>query len=78
MVLLILFPIASLVLIGYVGERSVGVHFMASTELILLLTLVLLLIADLNRPRSGTILTPMTPLLDLERQLHETRLTRPQ
>ena len=51
---------------------------MASTELILLLTLVLLLIADLNRPRSGTILTPMTPLLDLERQLHETRLTRPQ
>ena len=77
-VLLILFPIASLVLIGYVGDRSVGVHFMASTELILLLTLVLLLIADLNRPRSGTILTPMMPLLDLERQLHETRLTRPQ
>ena len=75
--LLILFPIASLVLIGYVSDRSVGAHFMASTELILLLTLVLLLIADLNRPRSGTILTPMGPLLDVEKQLHETRLSRP-
>jgi hypothetical protein len=75
--LLILFPIASMVLIGYVSERSVGAHFMASTELILLLTLVLLLIADLNRPRSGTILTPIGPLLDVADQLKATRAAAP-
>jgi hypothetical protein len=63
--LLLFFPIASLVLIGYVGGRSTGVHLTASTELILLLTLVLLLIADLNRPRSGSIVTPMGPIEDV-------------
>ncbi|MCG2842695.1 hypothetical protein L6Q21_17100 [Sandaracinobacter sp. RS1-74] len=67
--LLILFPIFSLILIGYVSGRMVGAHFMASTELILLLTLVLMLIADLNRPRSGTIATPLTPLLEVQDQL---------
>ena len=67
--LLILFPVASLVLIGYSSGDSVGAHFMASTELIVLLTLVLLLIADLNRPRSGTIATPIAPMLDVEAQL---------
>lgn len=72
-VLLILFPIASLVLVGYVSGRLVGAHFMASTELILLLTLVLLLIADLNRPRSGTIATPITALLEVQAQLHAAR-----
>lgn len=66
--LLILFPVASLVLIGYVSGKSLGVHLMASTELILLLTLVLLLIADLDRPRSGTIVTPQQPLLDVAAQ----------
>ena len=69
-VLLVLFPIASLVLIGYVSGKLVGVHFMASTELILLLTLVLLLIADLNRPRTGTIATPQTALLEAQAQLN--------
>ena len=68
-VLLVLFPIASLVLVGFVSGKLAGVHFMASTELILLLTLVLLLIADLNRPRSGTIATPLTALLEVESQL---------
>jgi hypothetical protein len=68
-VLLLLFPVASLVLIGYTAGDSVGAHFMASTELILLLTLVLLLIADLNRPRSGTIATPIAPMLDVQNQL---------
>lgn len=69
LLLLLFFPFASLVLIGYVSGRSIGAHLMASTELILLLTLVLLLISDLNRPRSGTILAPMGPLLDVQTQL---------
>lgn len=68
-VLLILFPVCSLVLIGYTSGESVGAHLMASTELILLLTLVLLLIADLNRPRSGTIATPIAPMLEVQDQL---------
>lgn len=68
-VLLILFPVASLVLIGYTSGESLGAHLMASTELIILLTLVLLLIADLNRPRSGTIATPIAPMLDVQAQL---------
>lgn len=67
--LLLVFPIASLLLIGYISGKSIGVHLLASTELILLLTLVLLLIADLNRPRSGTILTPQQPLVDVRAQL---------
>lgn len=71
--LLVVFPIASLVLIGYVSGRMVGAHFMASSELILLLTLVLLLISDLNQPRSGTIATPIAPLLEVEDQLKAAR-----
>ena len=71
--LLVFFPIVSMLLIGYGGGRMVGVHFMASTELILLLTLVLLLIADLNRPRSGSIETPLTPLLEAQAQLGAAR-----
>lgn len=76
-VLLILFPVASLVLIGYVSGRLVGAHFMASTELILLLTLVLLLIGDLNRPRSGTISTPQTALLEVQAQIIAARQSSP-
>lgn len=69
LMLLLFFPFASLILIGYVSGRAVGVHLMASTELILLLTLVLLLISDLNRPRAGTILAPLGPMLDVQGQV---------
>jgi len=71
--LLLFFPVASLMLIGYISGKSLGVHVLASTELIVLLTLVLLLIADLNRPRSGTILTPQGPLIDVRAQLDASR-----
>ena len=54
--LLILFPVTSMVLVGYVSGMSRGLYLTASTEMILLLTLTLLLIVDLDRPRSGTIL----------------------
>lgn len=75
--LLVFFPVASLILIGYVGGDAVGAHLVASTELVLLLTLVLLLIADLNRPRSGSIVTPQGALLSVQAQLQATR-SRPQ
>jgi hypothetical protein len=71
--LLIFFPFASLVLIGYVSGKSMGVHLMASTELILLLTFVLLLIADLNSPRSGTIRIPIDGFLAVQEQLRDAR-----
>lgn len=54
--LLILFPISSMLLVGYVSGTSRGIYLTASTEMILLLTLTLLLIVDLDRPRSGTII----------------------
>ena len=68
-ILLLLFPMASMVLVGYVRGEQSGAQLMASTELILLLTLVLLLIADLNRPRSGTIAIPVRPLVDAAEQI---------
>jgi hypothetical protein len=71
--LLLFFPLASMVLIGYVSGRSARAHALASFEMILLLTLVLALIADLNRPRRGTILTPQDVMLAAQDQLRDTR-----
>lgn len=71
--LLIFFPLASMVLIGYASGRSARAHVLASFEMVLLLTLVLALIADLNRPRRGTIITPQEVMLAAEDQLRETK-----
>lgn len=71
--LLLFFPLASMVLIGYVSGRSARAHALASFEMILLLTLVLALIADLNRPRRGTIVTPQEVMLAAQDQLRETQ-----
>jgi hypothetical protein len=71
--LLLFFPLASMVLIGYVSDRSARAHALASFEMILLLTLVLTLIADLNRPRRGTILSPQEVMLAAQDQLRQTR-----
>lgn len=76
-VLLLLFPVASLVLIGYVSGDSVGAHLMASTEMIVLLTLVLLLIFDLDRPRSGTIHNNVQQLEDVSAQVKKARAAMP-
>ncbi len=67
--LLFFFPCAILVLIGYINGDALGSHLIASIELVVLLALVLLLIADLNTPRSGSILVPETLLLDVKDQL---------
>jgi hypothetical protein len=67
--LLLFFPVASLVLIGYVSGHTRGVHLIASTELILLLTLVLLLISDLDRATRGTIFNSQQTLIDVRAQL---------
>jgi hypothetical protein len=71
--LLLLFPLASMVLIGYVSDKSARAHALASFEMILLLTLVLALIADLNRPRRGTIVSPQEVMIAAQDQLRETR-----
>lgn len=70
--LLIFFPLASMVLIGYASGRSARAHALASFEMVLLLTLVLALIADLNRPRRGTIITPQEVMIAAQAQLRET------
>jgi hypothetical protein len=71
--LLLLFPLATMVLVGYSTAGAVGSHWLASTEMILLLTLVLTLIADLNRPRQGTILAPQEAMLAVQDQLRQAR-----
>ncbi len=71
--LLLFFPLASMVLIGYVSGQSARAHVLASFEMILLLTLVLALIADLNRPRRGTIITPQEVMIAAQDQLRETK-----
>jgi hypothetical protein len=71
--LLLFFPLASMVLIGYVSGQSARAHVLASFEMILLLTLVLALIADLNRPRRGTIVTPQEVMIAAQAQLRETQ-----
>lgn len=71
--LLLLFPLASMLLIGYVSGRSARAHSLASFEMILLLTLVLALIADLNRPRAGTIVAPQEVMIGAQDQLRQTQ-----
>lgn len=70
--LLLFFPLASMVLIGYSSDTSGRAHRLASFEMILLLTLVLALIGDLNRPRRGTILAPQEVMLAAQEQLRQT------
>lgn len=71
--LLMFFPLASMLLIGYTSGVSARAHALASFEMVLLLTLVLALIADLNRPRRGTILSPQEVMLAAQDQLRQTR-----
>jgi hypothetical protein len=71
--LLLFFPIASMVLIGYSSDTSGRAHKLASFEMILLLTLVLALIGDLNRPRRGTIIAPQEVMLAAQDQLRQTQ-----
>jgi hypothetical protein len=71
--LLLFFPLASMVLIGYVSGQSARAHVLASFEMILLLTLVLALIADLNRPRRGTIVSPQEVMIAAQEQLRDTQ-----
>lgn len=70
--LLLFFPLASMVLIGYASDTSGRAHRLASFEMILLLTLVLALIGDLNRPRRGTIIAPQEVMLAAQEQLRQT------
>ena len=71
--LLLFFPLASMVLIGYSSDTSGRAHKLASFEMILLLTLVLALIGDLNRPRRGTIIAPQEVMLAAQDQLRQTQ-----
>jgi len=71
--LLLLFPLACKVLIGYVNVRSARAPWLASFEMIFLLTLVLALIADFNRPRGGTIVAPQEVMIAAQDQLRQTQ-----
>jgi hypothetical protein len=69
LMLMLLFPLASSIMIGFVYGKRPGLHTTASTELMILLTLTVLLILDLDRPRSGMVLNSQRPLERLDTRI---------
>lgn len=59
----------SMGLLGYVLFDSGRRHFMTSTLLIVLLTMVITLILDIDRPRRGTVTVSVAPLVELQREI---------
>jgi hypothetical protein len=69
LLLLLLFPMASAIMIGFVYGSRPGLHTAASTELMILLTLTVLLILDLDRPRSGMVVNSQRVLEQLDERI---------
>jgi hypothetical protein len=61
---LALYAVIAAGLLGYTVEGAGGRHRIASLLMFLLLTLAIGLILDLDRPRSGAIEVPQTPMAD--------------
>ncbi len=62
--------ILTMALIGVQGSYSGKRNFLALVLTVLLLSMVFLLIIDLNRPNQGLIQVPQKALIDLQQQLH--------
>ena len=69
LMLLVLFPMASAIMIGFVYGSRPGLHTAASTELMILLTLTVLLILDLDRPRSCMVVNSQRALEQLDERI---------
>lgn len=69
LMLLLLFTMASAIMIGFVYGSRPGLHTAASTELMILLTLTVLLILDLDRPRSGMVVNSQRALERLDERI---------
>lgn len=69
LLLLLVFPLSSAVMIGFVYGKRPGLHTKASVELLILLTLTILLIVDLDRPRSGLVLNSQAPLEQIQARI---------
>jgi hypothetical protein len=70
--ILLLYAVLSMVLLGYILAANSRPHRIATTMLLVLLTLAVVVILDLDRPRSGSILVSQQPLEDLRAQLRQT------
>jgi hypothetical protein len=71
---LLLYLIASSALLGYLTAEQPYRLRAASSLLFVLMAMAIVLILDLDRPRSGSILIPQTAILDLVNQLEKVPL----
>jgi hypothetical protein len=62
---LLLYAAISVIMLGYIQAAGGRVHRIATALLLVLLTLALTVILDLDRPRGGAILVSQQPLADL-------------
>jgi hypothetical protein len=67
--ILLLYAILSVVMLGYIQAANGRPHRVATTLLLVLLTLALIVILDVDRPRSGAIQVSQQPLEDLRQSL---------
>ena len=69
--ILLLYAVLSMVLLGYILAANGRPHRVATGLLLVLLTLALVVILDLDRPRSGAIQVSQQPLEDLRASLQQ-------
>jgi hypothetical protein len=62
---LLLYAVISVVMLGYIQAAGGRAHRLATALLLVLLTLAVVVILDLDRPRGGAIQVSQQPLLDL-------------
>jgi ABC-type multidrug transport system fused ATPase/permease subunit len=62
---LLLYAIMSMLMMGYVQGAGARPHRAATAQLVLLLSLALTIILDIDRPRSGAIQVSQQPMIDL-------------
>ena len=67
---LLLYVALSVMVLGQVSATRDGLHRLSTWLLLLLLTLALMIILDLDRTDSGAIMVSQQPMLDLEAMLH--------
>lgn len=67
--ILLLYAFLSAVMLGYILSANGRPHRIATAMLLALMTLALIVILDLDRPRTGAILVSQQPMIDLKASL---------
>jgi hypothetical protein len=72
---LMLYAALSIMMLGYISAAGGRPHRIATTLLLVLLTLAIAVILDLDRPRNGAIQVSQQPLIDLRASLDQPRVS---